>query len=660
VRTRLKILTRPDASLDTALDRHLTARTCHQHALRRPAATSLVQERPGRAHIFRRVLNGAILHRSPVALLIALTVAVLVLAGRAEPAWAAGTDSVAWRLEQPKPPPPPPGVQGSSVPIGLGKIGDIEFWAPNRGLLITAGNPPTIPAGVWAYNGVEWHELSTVCGATDGRIAWAGPEEFWTISDGRPGQINSETGGVPPLEDNTLCRFSGGQVVASYAHPAFQVDSYQAMHAAGCITPTDCWFAGAPLPEPQIGGFQLHWNGATVEAAPYPNEGHAIEEMSPFEEHLYESVRVAPGDRVVENLSEIPAVHRINPEGVQPTFQPEVGLPLNGAAGPNSLDFLRLSSGGPTLWGAAGEGQDGGGQVTVVRRDEHRWSQLLGPATKPSGAEQFPHEAVSAIAAEPNGNSAWLGLVPPLETQQLSPNAAAVVARVSAAGTVSEAQTLSAGQLEGAVARIVCTAVDDCWAATTQGWLYHLAPEGEEQLPEDTDQAFAGIIAYRPPDRGLPQIPPDAPPVDDSGLGEEPPPYGSVLPEPPKKEGEARMAVPLVSHLHSRLVHGTTLELSFHLAVSARVRLIAKRHRAVVASTPMRTLKAGNCSLLLPLSPRRWPTRLDMQTHALAKLPTVPAGGSGGGGAGPNTVSTGLVTLPRAFTFAFTELGPLF
>ncbi|HEX5923236.1 MAG TPA: hypothetical protein VFY45_05355, partial [Baekduia sp.] len=36
-----------------------------------------------------------------------------------------------WRLEQPQPPPPPPGVHGSSTPVGLGKVGDIEFWAPN-------------------------------------------------------------------------------------------------------------------------------------------------------------------------------------------------------------------------------------------------------------------------------------------------------------------------------------------------------------------------------------------------------------------------------------------------------------------------------------------------------------------------------------------------
>jgi hypothetical protein len=45
-----------------------------------------------------------------------------------------------------------------------------------------------------------------------------------------------------------------------------------------------------------------------------------------------------------------------------------------------------------------------------------------------------------------------------------------------------------------------------------------------------------------------------------------------------------------------------------------------------------------------------------MQTHALAKLPTMPAGG---GGAGSNTVSTGLVVLPHTSSFSLLGSGPL-
>ena len=186
---------------------------------------------------------------------------VLPLAVAPSSAHAQGAgEAPAWRLEKVLPPQRPgesnEAEHDRQLPVGLGKIGDIEFWAPNRGLLITAGDPPTVPPGVWTYNGVEWRELATECGATDGRIAWAGPDEFWTVSDGRPGQTSESTENInlPPLEDNTLCHFADGQIVASYAHPAFQADSYLQMHAAGCFEPADCWFGGEPLEEPQLGG----------------------------------------------------------------------------------------------------------------------------------------------------------------------------------------------------------------------------------------------------------------------------------------------------------------------------------------------------------------------------------------------------------------------
>ncbi|HXP37352.1 MAG TPA: hypothetical protein VN817_06270, partial [Solirubrobacteraceae bacterium] len=145
---------------------------------------------------------------------------VLALGGGPAATSAVAEGTATWRLEQPAPPEPPVGVAGSGTPIGLGLVGDMQFWAPNRGLLITAGNGNTIPAGLWVYNGERWHLLSNVCGATDGRIAWAAPEEFWTVSDGRPGQAaNPKTGLPAPLEDNTLCHFSHGEVVGSYAAP---------------------------------------------------------------------------------------------------------------------------------------------------------------------------------------------------------------------------------------------------------------------------------------------------------------------------------------------------------------------------------------------------------------------------------------------------------
>ncbi len=277
-------------------------------------------------------------------------------------------------------------MQGSSTPIGLGAVGDIEFWAPNRGLLITAGNGSTIPPGLWTYDGAGWHELATVCGATDGRIAWAGPDEFWTISDGRPGQAaNPPTGEPPPLEDDTLCHFAGGQVVDSYASPAFQPSSYQPMHAAGCIGPSDCWFAGDPLPEPQVGAFQLHWNGSSLSAEPDP-QGHAVQDMRLFGGQLYESVRLSrrrpahrtrvprtpirPAShqsrrRAADVRAAVPRRSRIRARRVSRSAR----LPA-----PRRRRTSAVGSGRPRTSGTRRPAE-----VTVLRYAGGAWSQVLGP-----------------------------------------------------------------------------------------------------------------------------------------------------------------------------------------------------------------------------------------------------------------------------------------
>ena len=633
--------------------------------------------------------------------MVALTVALVLLwagvgvgvgAAGAGTAWAQASEAPEWRLERVL----PPQRAGESseehekqIPVDLGHIGDIEFWAPNRGLLITAGNPPTVPAGVWAYDGVEWDELAEVCGASDGRIAWAGPDEFWTVSDGRPGQSSEskENINLPPLENNTLCHFADGQVVGSYAHPAFQSDSYLQMHAAGCLGPSDCWFGGEGLEEPLLGAFQLHWNGSALEAEPYPEEGHAIESMSALEGLLYEGVRIAPGDRDGTPNAEPPVIHRVNPAGFVPVFEPETEVPLYGEEEyPEALEALQLSSADGTLWGAAGPKRaEGGapGQVTVVRRVQSFWSQLIGPEhpLKPIFSNLGEEEAllgrktkgviaseavVTAIAAEPGGAGAWIALQPP-EGKGALLSERAVVAHIQGDGEIDEAQALpSSAQVQsgvgakGAASKLVCPATSDCWLATAQGWLYHLttpAQRAAETANPDTDPSFAGVITYRPKDQGLPQQPADAPPPDTSGQVEAPLAYGTPA-EVKEVPVESIVRAPLLTHLHSKLVHGTTLELSFHLAVKARIRLLAKRRKEVVAKTPMRIFEAGNRKLLLELNRRDWPTKLSLQTHALAPLParTVKEAVGAVPEIGPNGTVTEAVFSTSLGQTAFAEL----
>jgi len=590
--------------------------------------------------------------RSRAAGLLALSlVCVLGLAAAPASAQAAGLQ---WRLEQPVPPEQPAGVEGSKTPIGLGRIGDIEFWAPNRGALITAGNGSTVPPGVWIYNGVTWREYASVCGATDGRIAWAGPEEFWTVSDGRPGQAANGLGLLPPLEDNTLCHFAGGSVAGSYAQPGFRSSSYMAMHGAACAAANNCWFGGDPLPSPQVGAFHLHWNGTAVEAEPN-TRAETIGDMRAFEGHLYESIALT----LKESAEAVEAVEiehpyvltEISTSGTGLSFKTQHQLSLREqilpqytpGSFPQGLGALKLSADSESMWAAAGAVQEppegsGPGSLTVLRDAAGAWTQVLGPATEET-LQTVPGnlagDAVGGIAAEPGSQAAWLALDTPTDLRNPNPTVPATLVHLESSGSLTTEQLPSAQEgaegvgPKGAAYRIACPAHNDCWMATTQGWLYHLSEEGSRTLPPDSAPAFGGpLITSRPSDEGLPQVPSDAPPVDDSGLEESQGGSGAPV-KPPPAAPFATVTVPLLTQVHTRLVKGTTLELSFHLAVKARVKLVAMRRSSVVASTPTRVLKAGKRSLFLQLDARRWPTKLNLQTHALAPLPKVSTRSSG-------------------------------
>ncbi len=575
-------------------------------------------------------------------------------------ATAAHAEGAAWRLEQPLPPRSATGQQ-SPIPIGLGAVGDIEFWAPNRGVLITRGNPPTVPPGVWAYNGVEWHELATVCGASEGKIAWAGPEEFWTVSDGRAGQ-STGYGYNPPLKDNTLCHFAGGKVVASYAKPAYEATSYHAMNGAACLGPEDCWFGGEFLPEPQVGAFQLHWNGHAVSEEPNP-EGHEVRSMAAFNGAIYQGVQIRKSydpsepeneDRLTEPESpfEPSDLHLINPEGVTPTFEQLTSATVPFYTQENepswSLEAPILGSDASEMWGAANPLRSSeyprgtsapGQQLTVVRYAEGEWRQVVGPefASNPftrftsrgiqqSRAEEeqeAENDRIASIAPEPGSEAAWVSVSSPSEVdadQIAGENATARVERLTASGRVSEAVSLpSAAERErgvghlGQATKVVCPEAEDCWMVTANGWLYHYASEATRTLERDGSAAFASLITERPKDEGIPQIQSDTQPEEELEAKAEPK-------ENVKKPGKH---VPLISGVRSRVLAGGTLELTFRLAVKARVRLVAMNGKRIVAATPQRTLHAGRRSLRLKLNRRHWPKHIELETHPLAPLPLV-------------------------------------
>ena len=262
---------------------------------------------------------------------------------------------------------------------------------------------------------------------------------------------------------------------------------------------------GEPLLEPQVGSFHLHWNGVSLEEEPYLGERFPVDDMRAFGGRIYESVLAEPRAPTEPPIAITPALHAINPAGVTPMFEPEdeagAGLPIYEPEEPaQALGYLHLSGAGAALWAAAGP-RKAPGQLTVAVREEGGWRLLIGPESA-GGAqlghvlspgeegeeEQFfegpvSHASVTAIAAEPGTGSAWIGL-------SVHGAERAVLIHVDSSGhllgerTFPSAEERAAGVGEkGGAASLACPAANDCWLATTQGWLYHLALAGERTLP---------------------------------------------------------------------------------------------------------------------------------------------------------------------------------
>lgn len=535
-----------------------------------------------------------------------LLLLLLVAAGAALAAPAAS--AAEWHSEQPV-------AAGLGVPAALGEIGDVEFWAPNRGMLITAGNGGN-PAGLYAYDGTGWYRYSTVCGGHEGRIAWAGPDDFWTISDQPAGQ---QTGSAPP-HHISLCHFEGGKVVASYAEPVGVAKSYLPLDAAACSGPHDCWFAGERLPgTTNVGAFHLHWDGASLTAvpsltAPQPeieDPGRSVTSLAFHGGSLYEGVEVREGDVApAESASQPSFLHQLFEGAAADYFIPlEPEQPIfygSGGAKPTQLQGFRLAGDGEELWAIAGAETEPA-TVTALRLGGGGFEQV---SLDDPGSVFAPGDRIDGAAAEPGGEDAWVSFSEPSD----EPSSPARLTRIHADGKVDPPTLLPApGEgigRKGPAGPAACPAAGQCWMATEGGWLFHLGPD----LPPNTDPAMHTLVSYRPPDESLPSVPPISLPEDNSGAnqstGEAPAPTEEeILPQ--------RHSRALLTKVHQRLIGGTVLELTFVLRARARVRLVAERQRRVVAETPRYTMAKGPGSLRLRLDPKRWPTKLDIQAHAI-------------------------------------------
>lgn len=534
----------------------------------------------------------------------ALTVG-LAICGSAVPAEAA---EPVWRLEQPPPPP------GAPFKLPLGAPGDLKFFAPNRGLLTIEGND-AVPRGILSYDGVSWRRLSTVCGGPGdtARIAFAGPREFWVISEPSRPRIGSGT---------SLCRFKDGQVVGSFSTPVESSDPFRQMFAAACNGPNDCWFGGEGSQDPlgeRVGAFHLRWNGSQLETV-YGPQGRGVSDLEAHGGKLYESTLV--GTRP-ENRTD--PVDLAQPEEPAPrlihtiagtTFANDPFTPLERpAVPPDGTELLALDSDGTQLWavgGGAASGPSAPENGSVQRPPLAARLGAGGFAEVPLTEGAFGlDERFADVAAVPGTSSALVTVVPFADRR--STNAKAKVALIGADGSTSVTRLPASGAGRGAAARVACTGPADCWMVTYAGWLFHLT-DGAAKV-RDTDPAYAGGISFRP-NEAAEQFVPDAPPVDDSQLFAPPPLELDPNAEPPPQR--VRRLPALIRRVRTRL-RGLRLTVSFTLTRRARVSVLARRRGRVVARTRPRVLRPGRRSLTLRLNRRRYPTKLSFSTREVGR-----------------------------------------
>jgi hypothetical protein len=533
-----------------------------------------------------------------------LTALAALLATLLVPVGAPAADPI-WRLEQPPPP------EGAPFKVPLGAPGDLEFWKPNRGLLTVEGNA-TIPRGIYSWDGLGWHQLATVCGGPGdtARIAWAGPREFWVVSE--PSLPRRGSG-------LALCRFLDGQVVGSWSTRIDAADPFRQMMSATCNGSGDCWFGGVGSQDAlgeRVGAFHLRWDGADLRTV-YGPQGRGVSDMQFHQGALYESTLVG---RSPENRTD--PVELAEPESVPHLLHTIAGgafandpfLPFPDGAPANGTELLALDSEKEELWAVGGGAASGpsaplGGAVArpplAVRLVGGEFEQLVLKGAKFGMTDRF-----GDVAAIPGTTEALTTVVP--FSDRRSANSKATVARIKADGTVLTTRLPAAGAGRGSAARVECPAANECWMVTWAGWIFRYSDGAP--LERDTDPAFQGTIEFRP-NEAAEQFIPDRLPVDDSQLFAPPP---LELTPNVTPEAKVRRLPPLLRKVRSRL-QGLRLTVSFTLTRRARVQLFAKRGGSTVARTPARILGPGRRELTLLLSRERYPSRLAFRTKEVKR-----------------------------------------
>lgn len=512
-----------------------------------------------------------------------------------------------WRAE----PLPKPADAPFTQPLGI--PADISCLTATRCLLIAQGGA-YYKNGFFFYDGASWRRQGTVCGmgvdastAETTRVVWAGPAEFWTITE--PSAPRTGLG-------QALCHIVNGEVVGSYSTAQNSPDRFATMTAGACAAADDCWFGGVGAESPdgsRIGGFRIHWDGSQLRTV-YAPQGRGVSDMVVADGEVLESKFVGPGPRqartpdLEEAELEPRLIHSIEASvgpGGDPVFTPQpFAVDSPAGFGAETVELTSLDTSGGSAWAAGGGATSGPGAgsqpaprgpLIARRAPDGLWSEIDITASGFAGTDVFRD-----VSVLPDGNAAWV--VVQDQSLPATNSGVARVARIEADGSVSQHLLLAAGGLPaGTAQRIECPAAEECWAVTHRGLVFHLT-DGAPRAAE-VDPAFAQMIAYRP-NESLEQGLGDGGVVDDSLLFAPP----EVIDEEPVGTAPAKRLKPAVRSLRSKL-KGNRLTISFVVIRKARIGFTLRRKGRTVARVKSRMIPAGKRrrSLSVRLSVKRWP-----------------------------------------------------
>ena len=465
---------------------------------------------------------------------------------------------------------------------------------PNRGALITSGNGGSVEAGRVVLQRRDVARAREQCGATDGRIAWAGPGRVLDGLRRAPGPGRGLEPERPPLAGQHALPLRARPAAGASKSSArtrsvpFLGTSYQAMHAAGCLSPNRLLVRRRPAARTAGRRLQLHWNGAGLDRSPILPEGHPSWDMVSYEgPPVTRACGFAAGDKVDQrSAAAARRCARSRPKSAAKKARSNPSRPKTTCSTPRTSSrprsiYLRLEHrakarcGPPRArrsTGSAGTTEPAG--VTIVRkRPGGECAERDRPAgerrrrtRRRRGRSPSPNTSSTSIAAEP-GTSERVGRARQRRRRAVDHALAQALARPRQRRTaaVSDRLELPAradphGPL-GAANAWSARPTHDCWATTADGWLLHLATPAERADPNVlSDPAFAASrrrTDHVPPaDAGVPQETPDVRPGRQLRRRTFTPQRRTR--SSPAEDQLAQVPVPLLSHVRARVIHRTT------------------------------------------------------------------------------------------------------